>query len=143
VELDPNLASAWADLGMLQARLGRWEEADRCFERALDIDPDHGPFLAMWGEAMVQRGRSQEGVALLQRALEKDPHLIRAHEMLARAKKDLGDEGGFHEEMASFHEKMDQYTEAMKHLRLAKKAYGEKTPKGEEIQRRIEELKSS
>lgn len=143
VELDANLASAWADLGMLQARLGRWEDADKCFQRALELDPDHGPFLAMWGESMVQRGKPKEGLALLQKALDVDPHLIRVHEMMARAKKDLGDEGGFHEEMASFHEKMDQYVNAMKHLRLAKKAYGEKTPKGEEIQRRIEELKGS
>lgn len=143
LELDPRLAAAWADLAMLQSRMGRIEEAQAMFSRALELRPENGPFLAMWGEALIQRGRPQEAIPLLDRALAADPGLIRAHEMRARAKKDMGDEGGFHEDMASFQEKMDRSVEAMKHLRLALKAYGEKTPKGEEIQRRIEQLKAS
>ncbi len=143
LELDPTLASAWADLAMLQARMGRWEEAQALFQKALELRPEHGPFLAKMGEALVQKGSPSEALQFLDRALAADPLLIRAHEMRARAKKDLGDDGGFHEDMASFHEKMDRTVEALKHFRLAMKAYGEKSPKGEEMQRRIEQLKAS
>ncbi len=143
LELDPRLASAWADMALLQARMGRWEEAQAMFQKALEIRPEHGPFLAMMGEALIQRGSPKEALEFLDRALAADPLLIRAQEMRARAKKDLGDEGGFHEDMAGFHEKMDRTLEALKHYRLAIKAYGEKSPKGEEMQRRIEHLKSS
>jgi len=143
LELDPQLASAWADLAMLQSRMGRWEEAQAMFLRALELRPEHGPFLAMMGEAMIQKGSPKEALEFLDRALAADPLLIRAHEMRARARKDLGDEGGFHEDMASFNEKMDRTVEALKHFRLAIKAYGEKTPKGEEMHRRIEQLKTS
>jgi len=143
LELDPRLASAWADMALLQARMGRWEQAQAMFHRALEIRPEHGPFLAMMGEALIQKGSPKEALEFLDRALAADPLLIRAQEMRARAKKDLGDEGGFHEDMAGFHEKMDRTLEALKHFRLAIKAYGEKSPKGEEIQRRIEQLKAS
>ncbi len=143
LELDPRLASAWADMALLQARMGRWEQAQAMFHRALEIRPEYGPFLAMMGEALIQKGSPKEALEFLDRALAVDPLLIRAHEMRARAKKDLGDEGGFHEDMAGFHEKMDRTLEALKHFRLAIKAYGEKSPKGEEMQRRIEQLKAS
>ncbi len=143
LELDPNLASAWADLAMLQARMGHWEQAQGMFQKALELRPEHGAFLAMMGEAMLQKGSQKEALELLDRALSADPLLIRAQEMRARARKDLGDEGGFHEDMAGFHEKMDRSVEALKHFRLAIKAYGEKSPKAEEVQRRIEQLKAS
>lgn len=143
LEVDPGLASAWADLALLQARMGRWEQAEAMFQKALEMRPEHGPFLAMMGEALIQKGRPKEALELLDRALAADPLLIRAQEMRARARKDLGDEGGFQEDMAGFHEKMDRTLEALKHFRLAIKAYGEKTPKGEEMQRRIEQLKAS
>lgn len=143
LELEPKLATAWADAAMLQARMGRMVDAEAMFGRALELRPENGAILAMWGESLIQRGRPQEAVSILDRALAADPYLIRAHEMRARARKDLGNEGGFHEDMAKFHEKMDRYTEALKHLRLALKIYGEKTPQGEEILRRIEELKAS
>lgn len=143
LELDPNLASAWADLAMLQARMGHWEQAQGMFQKALELRPEHGAFLAMMGEAVLQKGSQKEALELLDRALSADPLLIRAQEMRARARKDLGDEGGFHEDMAGFHEKMDRSVEALKHFRLAIKAYGEKSPKAEEVQRRIEQLKAS
>jgi predicted Zn-dependent protease len=143
LELDPKLATAWADLAVLLGRMGRQQEAESMFREALALRPEHPPFLAMWGETLVQAGRAQEAMVLLDRAVSLDGNLIRVHEMRARAKKDLNDEGGFHLEMATFQEKMDRSVEAMKHLRLALKLYGEETPQGEEVKTRILLLKSS
>jgi predicted Zn-dependent protease len=143
LELDPKLATAWADLGLLQGRMGRPQEAETMFRQALALRPEYPPFLAMWGETLIQANRSQEAMPLLDQAISLDSTLIRAHEMRARARKDLNDEGGFHLEMATYQEKMDRSVDAMKHLRMALKLYGEETPQGEEVKRRILVLKSS
>jgi predicted Zn-dependent protease len=143
LEWDPKLATAWADLAALQGRMGRREEAEACFREALAIRPEYAPFLAKWGEMLVQMKAPQEGMPLLEKAISLDSSLIRAHEMRARVRKDMNDEAGFHEEMAIYFEKLDRAADAVKHLKLALKAYGENTPKGEEIKARIEIVRSS
>jgi predicted O-linked N-acetylglucosamine transferase (SPINDLY family) len=39
LEIDPNMASAWCNLGNVLADRGRRAQADTCFDRALEIDP--------------------------------------------------------------------------------------------------------
>jgi hypothetical protein len=41
VQRAPGLLDAWRNLGVVNAEQGNWEEARRCFERALDLQPSN------------------------------------------------------------------------------------------------------
>ena len=84
LQLDPNLAEAYAMLGGI--RMGYewdWSGADAAFKRALDLEP---------GNAMVARGaaglaatlgRFEEAILLSRRAIELDPLSLESHSNLA------------------------------------------------------------
>jgi tetratricopeptide (TPR) repeat protein len=92
---------------------------------------------------LLQRRQPDEAMALFDKALLQDPSLIQVHQLRAKIRKEQKDEGTFHEEMASYFEKLDRADDALKHLKEALKLYGESTPKGEEVVRRMEIIKSS
>ncbi len=63
-------------------------EAQRLFERTLDLDPDYAPALAMLGQTYLQRyqwcwaldrAQNRRAVELFHRALARDPSLADAH----------------------------------------------------------------
>lgn len=143
IELDPTLALAWADLGVLLGRMGQAEEAEALFQRALALRPNHAPVLVSWGEMLLQRRQPDPAMAFFDKALALDSSLIQVHEFRARVRKEAKDEGGFHEEMASYYEKLDRADDALKHLKEALKRYGESSPQGEEVKRRMEIIRSS
>lgn len=143
VALDPGLSAAWVDLGALLARLERTEEAQEAFRRALALRPEYAQAYVEWGKMLLRKNQTADGLALLDKAVSMDPNLIVVHELRAKAKKEMKDEAGFHEEMASYCEKLDRSLDAIQHLRLALKIHGESTPKGEEIKRRIALIQSS
>jgi TolB-like protein/DNA-binding winged helix-turn-helix (wHTH) protein/cytochrome c-type biogenesis protein CcmH/NrfG len=73
--LNPNFAPAHAQLGVTAIESGRPEEAVEAIERAIRIsprDPDHSLWLSFIGMAELHRGRLQEAVFFLGRALEVD-----------------------------------------------------------------------
>jgi len=73
--LNPNFAPAHAQLGVTAIESGRPEEAVEAIERAIRIsprDPDHSLWLSFIGIAELHRGRLQEAVFFLGRALEVD-----------------------------------------------------------------------
>jgi TolB-like protein/DNA-binding winged helix-turn-helix (wHTH) protein/Tfp pilus assembly protein PilF len=73
--LNPNFAPAHAQLGVTAIESGRPEEAIKSIERAIRLsprDPDHSLWLSFIGIAELHRGRLQEAVFFLGRALEVD-----------------------------------------------------------------------
>jgi tetratricopeptide (TPR) repeat protein len=69
VDLDPDHAAAWYDLGELLLRDGELEEAEEAFQRAADLRPDHwvGPFRL--AEIAARRGDPARFEEQLRRAL--------------------------------------------------------------------------
>jgi predicted Zn-dependent protease len=143
LDADPNLCPALVDYGALLVRMGKGQEAETLFQRAASLRPDYAPAYVRWGETLLQRNQIQEANASFAKALALEPHLIRVHELRAKARKEAKDEGGYHEEMATYYEKLDRLREAIKHLREAVKIYGETSERGEEVKRRIEFIRSS
>jgi predicted Zn-dependent protease len=143
IRLDSGLVLAWVDLADLQARLGNYHMASKYLNRALSMDPSCTSAHMVWGRIYLRLNKPRQAARHLTTALSIDPYLIEAHKLLARAKKQMDDEGGFHEEMASFQEKMDRTNKAISHLKRALEIYGASTPKGARIKARIEMLKSS
>jgi predicted Zn-dependent protease len=58
---EPRSVAAWANLGQVLARIGRWDEADEAVRRGLLAKPDDG-FLAELGRRIGQ-ARAREGAA--------------------------------------------------------------------------------
>ncbi len=63
----------WGNKGASFVALGRYEEAIRCFRRALDIDPRDAATWVGQGAALAELGRCDEAILSYDRALAIDP----------------------------------------------------------------------
>lgn len=62
-------------LGAVLEQSGRFADAERALRRVIDRDPEHAQALNYLGYMLADRGeRLDESVALIARAIEKDPH---------------------------------------------------------------------
>jgi DNA-binding SARP family transcriptional activator/Tfp pilus assembly protein PilF len=73
LELDSNLAAAYAPLGQALVWERKWTDAERAFQRAIELDPSHATAHQWYGLLMVPLGRPEEAVVLTRRASELDP----------------------------------------------------------------------
>ena len=94
VELDPESAHAWFNLGFLQQEEQRHDEALASFERALVLDPKLDR--AWYGKALslIKSGRPQEAVAPLKRNTELQPMSPYGFYQLAHVYHKLEDKDG-------------------------------------------------
>ncbi|HEU0120297.1 MAG TPA: tetratricopeptide repeat protein [Bryobacteraceae bacterium] len=91
---DPELRVRW---GRLFLEHGEREEAAKLFQEALELSPDYPP--ALIGIASVASGRFEsKATELAAKALEKDPKLYEARELLARLALEEYNEKGAVEE---------------------------------------------
>lgn len=63
---DPNLYEAWHDLGIVQARQGRWDAAATSFGRALEVQPGSRKTLLALAEAYLRSKSPGDAVSLLE-----------------------------------------------------------------------------
>jgi tetratricopeptide (TPR) repeat protein len=73
IELDPDLAEAWASLGMIDLYRGDYAPAEAAFRRALELKPDYINALVWLGLALNAQGRYREAFASNREALRVDP----------------------------------------------------------------------
>jgi tetratricopeptide (TPR) repeat protein len=66
-------------MGFTDTRMDAMEEAERAYERALSLNPDHVPTLAMQALLFVETGRIEEALEPLRRALAIQPHAADAY----------------------------------------------------------------
>jgi tetratricopeptide (TPR) repeat protein len=72
--MDDSCADAQVALGaVLFWSEWNWAGAERSLERALEINPNHTEAYLVYGGLLEAQGRLQEGLAMKQRALERDP----------------------------------------------------------------------
>ena len=85
VALDPALADAHWALGQVFFCFDwNWTEADRAFQRAIELDPGHVDARHMYGISLLHQGRFEEARAEVTRALDTDPLLAEARGTLGR-----------------------------------------------------------
>jgi serine/threonine-protein kinase len=86
LELDDSLAEAHSPLGVV-AMLWDWDwaEAERCFRRALELNPDYVPTLLWYSFLLTIRGRHDESLATVQHAAEVEPLGMIVHQSVARS----------------------------------------------------------
>lgn len=90
VALDPAVAEAHNDHGVILAAEGNLVEALACFERALRLKPDFQDARNNLGRALQALGRSDEAVIQFERALTGSPNPALAHFNLAMALRQQG-----------------------------------------------------
>lgn len=91
LENDPECVLALRDYARLLASYDRNQEAEELFQRALRLQPDSAPTNFRYGRFLsCFEERCQEAVTYLRRALELDPGLVAAQEVL----DDLAEEQG-------------------------------------------------
>jgi DNA-binding SARP family transcriptional activator/TolB-like protein/Flp pilus assembly protein TadD len=71
--LDSTLAEVHAARGLSYHFEWRWDDAEREFRRALDLNPRYATAHQWYGEHLAKTGRSREGVEAMRRAQELDP----------------------------------------------------------------------
>jgi len=66
------------NLGMLYAKLGQLEAAERALRRAVELKPDEAVSNLRLGQFLFRvRGRKEEGMAFVKRAMKLDRNLVR------------------------------------------------------------------
>jgi TolB-like protein len=73
LELNDSLAGAWAVLAEIAEHEKRWNESEELFLRALYIDPTHALVNALYGEALLARGRVREALHYTLEGYRYDP----------------------------------------------------------------------
>jgi TolB-like protein/tRNA A-37 threonylcarbamoyl transferase component Bud32/Flp pilus assembly protein TadD len=74
IELDPILAEAHAGMGLLHSRERDWENAQRSFQRAIELNPSlTRTYTNYVTSTLVPLGRLDEAMRLLEEALRADP----------------------------------------------------------------------
>jgi len=67
--VNPRYEVAWNNKGNTLARLGHYEEALRCYEKALEIDPNYRGSWVNKGYVLAKLGRYDEAAKCADRAL--------------------------------------------------------------------------
>lgn len=91
IELDPNLAIAYTNLGNIRFRMGDEVGAEELYRRALDVDTRQPEAHYNLGYVMLERGRASEAVTFFEAAIAADPRFADAHFNLAMAHEALDD----------------------------------------------------
>jgi tetratricopeptide (TPR) repeat protein len=90
LQLDPTNANAAYELGELQRKGNRLDEAQRLFELALKSDPQFEDALVGLGRTLVSAGAPAQGITYLEKAIAIDPRDEVAVYQLAQAHRALG-----------------------------------------------------
>jgi DNA-binding transcriptional MerR regulator len=91
IELDPQLAIAYTNLGNIRFRRGDEKGAEELYRRALEIDDRQPEAHYNLGYVLLERGDSKRSVPCFQRALDADPRFSDAHFNLAMAYEQIGE----------------------------------------------------
>lgn len=87
----PMLVEMWINLGGALGVLQRFDEADRCYRRALALDPGHVAAAVNYGNTLMRRRRPAASVRAYRRALALDPGHAAARSRLDAAVAEWGE----------------------------------------------------
>ena len=90
LKIDPSLAAAWINLGVLLRRAGNLEPAVLCMRRGLNIAPNDGSSWSNLGNALRALNRLEEAQEAQDRALSLTPEAAQIHYNAALVQRDRG-----------------------------------------------------
>ncbi|WP_019501976.1 tetratricopeptide repeat protein [Pseudanabaena sp. PCC 6802] len=77
--VDPDLAEAHYQLGVIQAQQNKLDNAILCFRRAIALEPQYTDALYNLGNALAQSGQHAEAIATYKQVIELQPDHINAY----------------------------------------------------------------
>lgn len=80
---DIHAYKAWVGLGIANRRLSRFNEAERCYNEALAIQPDYAELHASLGALYFFQGKNERAITALEKAVMLDSSVAVAHANLA------------------------------------------------------------
>jgi eukaryotic-like serine/threonine-protein kinase len=83
IELDDQLGEAYAALGLHTQNKQNWDEAERLYHRALELNPNYPNLHEWFAASLVGTGRFAEGIAEVARAEQLDPLSLRTKTLVA------------------------------------------------------------
>ena len=96
-ELAPGEPAVWANLGLAYLRLGDFDAAAPAIERAAALAPSSSDIAFLMGRLETARGRREEGIANLRRAVALDPRGLHARTALIQEVENAGGPDADHE----------------------------------------------
>jgi tetratricopeptide (TPR) repeat protein len=93
IELNPEAAGAYINLGTIYYNLRRLDDAEKCYRAAIAIDPDYALAYFNLGNVFDERGNAEEARKLYETALQLAPGYADAHYNLALSYERLGVRG--------------------------------------------------
>lgn len=85
VELAPDHALHWSNLGVHHARRGRFEQAEWSLRRATELDPEHSPSWRNLAQVRLELDKPVEAEAAARNAVDRDGEHAAAHFLLGAA----------------------------------------------------------
>ncbi len=82
IELDPNHAGTYINLGNVLFDAGKLDEAIACYRQAIELEPKYAAAHFLLGNALANQGNLDEAVACYHNAIEVDPRSYGAHHNL-------------------------------------------------------------
>jgi tetratricopeptide (TPR) repeat protein len=91
IELDPQLAIAYTNLGNILFRRGDIPGAEKLYRKAIDVDDKQPEAHYNLGYVMLDRGQPRVAAAHFERAIARDPRFADAHFNLAMAYEQIAE----------------------------------------------------
>lgn len=76
LEIDPECAQGWNNLGTYHKKTGSPERAMECFDKALEIEPNYGRAWRNKGDLLYEQGRFEEAREALRMVAKVKPELL-------------------------------------------------------------------
>jgi len=90
LELDPNLAEAWAVAGSIAESQLRLDRAEQMLQRAIELNPNYAPAHHWLSMNLANLGRREEALAAAERAVMLDPLSAIINNWLGAARANVG-----------------------------------------------------
>ncbi|MCR8922856.1 sulfotransferase [Dasania sp. GY-MA-18] len=74
-------------LGTVLSQMGEHESAQKCFQKAIELQPNHPPYMLNYANNLVYHGKLKESETVLESILNIQPNSPQAHWSLSGAKK--------------------------------------------------------
>ena len=107
IELNPQAAGAFINLGTVYYNLGKLDAAESCYRSALSIDPDYSLVYFNLGNVADERNDLQSAREQYEQAIRRDPSYSDPHYNLALVYEKLGRHGKARQQWAIYL-KLDQ-----------------------------------
>jgi len=125
LRLDPELAEAHTSLGLLESNQYRWVRAEKAFERALELNPNHANALLWYSLVFLGRNEIDESFAMIRRAEQVDPLSPIIISNVAQRLNMQGDHAGALDAANKAHEVQPGYMDAYLQTGLAYEGLGQ------------------